>query len=123
MGITEQGKERPLTLKGIRNAVILAIVSCVALAICTSLITVNGFYYNTRNDVDDLKKISSDNTCSIKNLSETVSELSINMEKANTPTSVNSVEIKNLSERTGKLENAIDRLSDKMDKMIEMQSK
>lgn len=116
-------EEKPLILKSIRNTVIASIVGSVVVAVFTAFITVNGFYYNTTSDIESLKKISNDNTCSIKNLSETVVMLSTSIERINTPTSINSVEIKNLSERLGKLENNIDRLSDKIDKMIDMQSR
>lgn len=83
----------------------------VFVAMISSVIVVNTFYYKTTMTLDEHGE-------SIKEIKQDLNTVQVNMQDVMIYQSANTVEIKFLKERVQQMDNKIDKMNDKLDKLL-----
>lgn len=83
----------------------------VFVAMISSVIVVNTFYYKTTMTLDEHGE-------SIKEIKQDLNAVQVNMQDVMIYQSANTVEIKFLKERVQQMDNKIDKMNDKLDKLL-----
>ncbi len=99
-------KDDPLTLRSLQKHIILIIIGSLTVACITAFTTV----YSTKSDVQELKKVTSETSVSVKDLTINVNDLSKKVEQCATPTAVNQAEVNNLKQDVRDLKNDVGKI-------------
>jgi hypothetical protein len=108
--------DKPITLGAIKNHVIIVCVGFFVLSILTSLVSVNAFVWDAKNDLKDYKETKIE----FGKMKESIEGMNLTIEKNQTVPALNSQSIMYIKQSVDDLKKGAELRDEKIDKMYEI---